>query len=276
MIEISLGLIAELTGKKQPEIEDLQKSESFDLEKLIKDSFSAKVEKARKEGWDSSAAKAKAELYTEVEKKISEKLEVKKAGIEEMLDEFKEKKFSEVQISPEQIRNSDIFKTAVDKLQKENLKIKTETESEIKTLKSKEIDRELRGKVTELAKVNKWDVQKEGMIDLLVSGLKSSYAFDLDNGLKIKTIDGKDIVDDLQNVLDFDTVVTQKGNSAFNIIEADGRQSPGNTGTTTKSIKIDPFKDVNDYFNRVQSETDPEKLAVMKAQYEAQAKAGEF
>ena len=278
MIEISLGLLSVLTGKKQTEIEELQKSDSFDVEKLIKDSFSEKVEKARKDGWDSSAAKVKGETIGDIEKKIAEKLGVQKSGIDEMLDEYSNKKGSDTQITPEQIRNSDIFKTAVDKLQKELTKVSTESETKIKSLTSKEIDREIKNKVVELAKANKWDVQKEGMIELLVAGLKSSHSFDLvDNGIKIKSIDGKDIVDDLQNVLDFDTVVTQKGNNAFNIIESDGRQSPGNNSTGGKTgSKVDPFKDVNDYFNRVQSETDPEKLAAMKQQYEVQTKAGDF
>ena len=108
------------------------------------------------------------------------------------------------------------------------------------------------------------------MVDILLKGLKSDFTFDVDDDGEPIVLDknGKPVKDDLQNDLKVTDILTNVGSSIFKEVP-DDKKSPENNAPTG-GLKVDPFKNDVDYYDRVQKESDPEKLAAMRAQYESQ------
>ncbi len=265
MSKLTLGFLSKFTGKTWTE----EEFEKVDGEKEITEALQTKLKAAKKEGWDESASKVKREIYSEVEKKISAKFDVQGENLDEMLDAISEKA-PKAEIKPEDIKNTDVFKNAVKKLQDELDKEKKVNADKIKTLKSLEIDRALSNTLLKVSESKSWDTSNKTHIDIFIKGIKSDYQFDIDDDGNAIVLDknGKPVRDELQNDLKPEDVITNIGSSFFKE-SIDPRKSPENK-PPKGSNKVEPFKDDVDYFNRVDAESDPEKLAAMKAQFESQ------
>lgn len=265
MAEVSLVFLSKFTGKNWTD-EDFEK---VDVEKEMTDAFTTKLKAAEKKGWDESASKVKAQVYDEVEKLVSEKLGVDKAKVSEMIDDFKSKQPSK-EISQDDIKNSDIFKNAVKKLSDKIEAIERDNVIKVKQFKDLEIDRVLQKKLDDIGTVKGWDFSNKMQLDFFIKGLKGDYTFDIDEkGKEIVLKDGQPVRDELQNDLSLGDIISNNGEKFFSITK-DHRQAPENKPSS--SHKIEPFKDANDYYDRVSAETDPDKLAAMKQQYLSQSK----
>ena len=170
--------------------------------------------------------------------------------------------------APDDIKSSDVFKNTVKKLQDEVDRVKKDSGAEIGRLKKIEIDRGIMVAVKKVADENKWAVT-DGLIELFVKGLKADTEFDVIEGKIIPVKDGKPLKDDLQNDLGVEELIKTTGSTAFTASSNDGRKAPENKPPAGSS-KIEPFKNDMYYFNRVQAESDPDKLAAMRDQYQSQ------
>lgn len=275
MSKISLAFLSNFTGKNLTE----EEFEKVDVEKVLTDTLNDKIKAAKKEGWDDASSRAKSEILNDAEKRISKALEVEKGTIEEMIAQYKSKK-TDQKIDDEMIKNSDVFKDAIKKLNDKLSDQEKNFNSKLDQYRNKEIDTSLSDKVKSIAKDQKWNINKEDQLELLTSFIKLNYMINVDdNGnLVLKTKDGKEVRDEFQNVLDFDKIVTTTGSKYFDVVNNDGRESPNNKGVppAKKTEGVEPFKSVEEYVTRVSSESDPTKLAAMKAQYESQIQDGKF
>lgn len=265
MSKLTLGFLSKFTGKTWTE----EEFEKVDGEKEITESLQTKLKAAKKEGWDESAAKVKGEIYSEIEKKVATKLGVEPSKLDDMIDDFLAKA-PKTEVKPEDIKNTDVFKNAVKKLTDELDAEKKNSESKVKALKSLEIDRIISNKINVISEEKKWDTTNKVHLDFFIKGLKSEYQFDVDDNGNAIVLDknGKPVRDELQNDLKIDDIITNIGSSFFKE-SVDPRRSPENKPPKGGN-KVEPFKDDIDYFNRVDAESDPEKLAAMKAQFESQ------
>lgn len=265
MTKVSLAFLSKFANKTWTE----EEFEKVDGEKEITEALQAKLKVAEKRGWDESASKVKAQIYSEVEKKVSTKFDVQGDNLDEMLDAVSTKA-PKAEIKPEDIKNTDVFKNAVKKLQDELDKEKTANAEKIKTLKSLEIDRALSNTLSKVSESKNWDTSNKTHLDFFIKGVKSEYHFDIDasGNAIVMDKDGKPVRDELQNDLKLDDIIGNLGSSFFRE-SIDPKKSPENK-SPKGGVKIDPFKDDLDYFNRVNLESDPEKLAAMKQQYESQ------
>jgi hypothetical protein len=265
MTKLSLAFLSKFAQKTWTE----EEFEKVDGEKEITEALQAKLKVAEKRGWDDSASKVKAQIYSEVEKKIATKLGVEASTLEEMIDDFIAKA-PKSEIKTEDIKNTDIFKNAVKKLQDELDVVKKDAQDKVKTLKALEIDRVLSKTINQIADTNKWDTSNKVHVDFFLKGIKSEYQFDIDENGNAIIFDksGKPVRDELQNDLKLDDIIGNVGSSFFKE-SIDPKKSPENKASKG-NVKVDPFKDDLDYYNRVNLESDPEKLAAMKQQYESQ------
>jgi hypothetical protein len=191
-----------------------------------------------------------------------------------MIQDYVEKK-TEKNIKFEDFKDSEEYKNAVQravkKVQDEYDKVKKELDDKNLFFKNTKIDETLYNTLKKVGDDKKWDLSNKSMIDIIIKGIKSDYDFDFDSdGNTIIKKDGKPIKDDLQNEMNLSDLFTNIGGNIFKEL-VDEKSSPQNKNINNK-LKIEPFKDDLDYFNRVSAENDPEKLAAMKAQYELQNK----
>lgn len=269
MTKVSLEFLSKFTQKNWTD----EEFEKVDVEKELTEALDKKTEAARKKGWDESASKVKKEVYKEVEEKISEKLGVTNGKIEDMLDEYIEKK-PKADIKLEDIKDTDVFKNsvakAVKKVQDELDTVKKEYSEKSQVWKSAKVNSTLETALKKLAEEKKWDLSNTAMVDILLKGLKSDYTFDVDDDGEPIVLDknGKPVKDDLQNDLKVTDILTNVGSSIFKEV-IDDKKAPENKAPKG-GLKVDPFKNDVDYYDRVQKESDPEKLAAMRAQYESQ------
>ena len=269
MAKLSLEFLSKFTQKNWTD----EEFEKVDAEKELAEALEKKTEAARKKGWDDSASKVKKEVLKEVEEKVAEKLGISAGRLDDMLDEYVDKK-PKAEIKFEDIKDTDVFKNsvakAVKKVQEELETVKKEYSEKSQIWKSTKIDGSLQSHLKKLADEKKWDLSNQTMVDILLKGLKSDYLFDLDDDGEPIALDknGKPVKDDLQNDLKVTDILTNIGSSIFREV-ADDKKAPENKAPKG-GMKVDPFKDNIDYYDRVNNESDPEKLAAMRAQYESQ------
>lgn len=273
MISISTEVLADLLQQSPEQITTATKDgEEFksqgEIDQWIKSAFDDKVNSDKQAVRDSMYLRGKKEALTAKERelrKLFEEFDPKGSNLKEMLEDAYNRKVPVLDMTPDNVRASEIYKVDRQKLLDQLAANQTEKEQVVKDYRTKEVNFKARQAGLGLLKKHKfvtpdWAVDDTMLGDLLFSKLNSSDAslgLNEKGDLIVVDKDGNQKMDDKTvSPISFETHFVETAKRIFKIAESDGRQSPGNQGSGSgngqaSSNNFAAIKSDDDYLTRL-------------------------
>lgn len=242
-VEMSLEFMANLLGKKAPELEATLKAEDGELkaqgeiESYFKSEFSNRLKEAKTSGKKEGKGWGQRETREEVEKELSQLLKVDSAPLEDMVQAYTGKvlESSKKALTPEDIRASDVFKEALKKERTKVQELSQEFEQFKSQISTKQKRTAVRSKLKNILKSNNFRLPQDETIldtrvDLLIDRMFEQHDFQVNEQGNVLVMDkeGNPVQDEMFNNVPFTEWSKKKATLVFDVAEGDNRISPGN------------------------------------------------
>ncbi len=281
-VTISLEFLASVLGTDAGSIPQ----EEAQIEGFLKGEIKKKIDNAHRTGKDEAFGRAKRETAEAFEKSLSEKLGVDKADVDTMIDSYVEKNKKSFKADPKDIRNSDVY---IEDMKAERAKV-AEAEAKANEFKSsiekERVSEKIRSKAIELMSKGGYvlptdETKRNNQIDLFVSNILNSNKFKSLDNKKIQILDaeGNVVRNELMDEVDFESFLTSKADSYFEVSKADRRKAPENGGASPGAggnVAIPAFKTQDEYANLLYTTKDPAVREAMAKKFDTMLKAGDI
>jgi len=270
MPDFTLEFIADVLGTSEEQVakaikdgEDFKSQE--DVNTYFKSALEDRIYAAKREVKEQQYSRGKKEALTAKEREIREKYDLSGSTLEDMIDELKELAKQKPDLTPEDVRNTEIYKVDVKTLKDQISDAKTASEKVVKDYRAKEVSFKARQIGEALLKKHKfvtpdWAFDDSLMSDLLYSKLNnnaSTVGLNEDGELMVVDASGNQLMDDKTvSAISFEKYFVDTASKIFKVAESDGRESPGNenkaaapaagSGGSFQAIKSD-----EDYLDRL-------------------------
>lgn len=234
-----------------------QKSES-EIKQIVQNEFKQKVDLIKKEAQDEGHGRAKRETLTALEAEIATKLGSEKGPITEMIDAFLVKNSKAKDLTADDIRNSEVYKTDQAKWKAKAETLESEVSKKTGELSETKVKTELKGLSAKLLKDNNFVLPEDAeiannMLDLLTKALLSGdkkLSVNEKDELVVLGQNGNPATDDMGNVIKIDDLYVSTAKKFFPIAKSDNREGTGNqtqTGGDGKQYRFPEVKNANEF-----------------------------
>ena len=288
MPEISLEFMADVLGTSQEQVaKAIKDGEEFkpqeDIDTYFKSALEDRVYAAKREVKEQQYSRGKKEALTAKERELREKFELKGSTFEEMFTELQDLGKVKPDLTPEDVRNTEIYKIDTEALREKMTTLQTEKDQVVKDYRTKEVNFKARQLGSSLLSKHKfvtpdWAVDDSMMTDLLYAKLNSGGAtIAINEAGELIVVDdkGNQLMDEKTvSPVTFEEHFVKAAGLIFKVAESDGRQSPRNHnegGQSGQAANEDnfSFKDDIDFMTQLNAMRDPDKKKRFIAFYES-------
>lgn len=289
-MELTVEFLADVLGTDAGQItEAIKDGENFkspdEVGTFLKQQIEDRIYAAKRQTRDEQYSRGKKEALSAKERELRDKHGLKGETIEEMITELQEAAKVKPDMTPEDVRNTEIFKLEQKKWM-DQAKAANEERDNVRTeFKQREVALKVGQKAGELLKkhnfVTPQEIADESVWqELLIQRLQSDavrLALGEKGELIVQDSNGNQLIDEnTVSPVTFDDHFKKVASSMFKVAQSDPRQSPGNAGQAGSGgagadDKPTIFKDEADFMNKMNETNDPKVSSKLLADWQAQS-----
>lgn len=258
-----------------------------DIDSFIETSLQERINSERRDARDEGHGRGKRETLSVKEKELREKFDLKGATIDEMFTEYGERNQVVPDMSPDEVRKTDIYKNDVGKLRDQVKTLEASNSSIIADHKAKDVMSKIRDRSAPILEKYKFvlpeDVLiRDNILKTIFNGITSkgyTVALDENDEFVIQDEDGNVKMNDktVQPVT-FEERFVDTARGYLTTAKSDDRQNAGNrngegdqraAGVAAGDYKFTMPADGNEYFNTLTTIKTPEERNAYKEFYQA-------